>query len=86
MIPARGPQTVFNHYRRRRLGVKTGAQRRPPPGIQAQRPAPAPHARHDRSMARSRSVARPIFEKSIPSWEASASNVHSLQGCFPWPL
>ena len=38
-----------------------GAERRPPPGIQAQHPAPAPHAshaRHDGSMARSISVAR----------------------------
>ena len=37
------------------VGVKDGAERRPPPGIQAQHPAPAPHAshaRHDRSMAR----------------------------------
>ena len=45
----------------RRLGVKTGAERRPPPGIQAQHLAPAPHAshaRHDRSMARNRLVAR----------------------------
>ena len=43
-----------------RLGVKIGAERRPPPGIQAQHPAPAPHAshaRHDRSMARNRLVA-----------------------------
>ena len=39
-------------YRYRRLGLETGAVRRPPPGIQAQHPAPAPHARHDRSMAR----------------------------------
>ena len=46
----------------RRLVVKTGAERRPPPGIQAQHPAPAPHAshaRHDRSMARKILVARP---------------------------
>ena len=41
--------------------MKTGAERRPPPGIQAQHPAPAPHAshaRHDRSMARNRLAAR----------------------------
>ena len=44
-------------------GGKTGAERRPPPGIQAH--APTPHARHDRSMARSVSVARPSFETSI---------------------
>ena len=31
----------------------------PRPGIQAQHPAPAPHARHDRSMARNRLAARP---------------------------
>ena len=30
----------------RRLGVENGAERRPPPGIQAQRPAPA-HRTHD---------------------------------------
>ena len=60
--------------------MKTGAERRPQPGIQAQRPAPAPHARHDRSMARSRSVAKPIFEKGIAFRATPASNVHSLQG------
>ena len=41
--------------------MKTGAERRPPPGIQAQLPAPAPHAshaRHDRSMARNRLVSK----------------------------
>ena len=43
--------------------------------------APAPHARHDRSMARSRSVGRPIFEKCFPLAPTPASNVHSLQGC-----
>ena len=50
-----------SHFLNRRLGVRTGAERRPPPGIQAQHPAPAPHAshaRHDRSMARNRLVAR----------------------------
>ena len=60
--------------------MKTGAERRPPPGIQAQHPAPAPHAshaRHDRSMARNRLVARaklggldcspPVSRKSVPS-------------------
>ena len=58
----------------RRLGVLTGAERMPPPGIQAQRPrtrtAPhARHARHDRSMARSSLVARMIFEEmsSVPA-------------------
>ena len=65
----------------RKLGVKTGAERRPQPGIQAQRPAPAPHARHDRSMARSRSVARPISRILAPLRVAAASNVHWLQGC-----
>ena len=68
----------------RRLGVKTGAERRPPPGIQAQRPAPAPHARHDRSMARSSLVSRPIFEEKFIVL-ADASNV---QGCHlgcQWP-
>ena len=45
----------------------------PQPGIQAQRPrprharhAPAPHARHDRSMARSCFVSRMIFEEMSP--------------------
>ena len=41
--------------------MENAAERRPPPGIQAQHPAPAPHAshaRHDRSMARNRLVAR----------------------------
>ena len=37
--------------------------------------APAPHARHDRSMARNRSVARPIWEKSLTLWATAASNV-----------
>ena len=37
--------------------------------------APAPHARHDRSMARNRSVARPILEKNPSLWETAASNV-----------
>ena len=52
---------IRNMQKYRRLGVKTGAKRRPPPGIQAQHPAPAPHAshaRHDRSMARNRLAAR----------------------------
>ena len=43
------------------VGGGNGAERRPPPGIQAQHPAPAPHAshaRHDRSMARNRLAAR----------------------------
>ena len=46
----------------RRLGSENGAERSPQPGIQAQHPAPAPHAphaRHDRSMARNRLAARP---------------------------
>ena len=38
-------------------------------------PAPAPHARHDRSMARSRLVARPILEKSMAMCPTHASNV-----------
>ena len=43
--------------------------------------APAPHARHDRSMARSRSVGRPIFENFLTFCPTPASNVHCLQGC-----
>ena len=35
-----------NESQNRRLGVENGAERRPPPGIQAQRPAPA-HRTHD---------------------------------------
>ena len=37
--------------------------------------APAPHARHDRSMARSISVASPIFEKMSSGPVTHASNV-----------
>ena len=42
------------------VGGGYGAERSPPPGIQAQRPAPAQrtHRTHDRSMARWISVAR----------------------------
>ena len=46
----------------RRLGVKDGSEAGVP--NRESKPsahAPAPHARHDRSMARSISVARPIF-------------------------
>ena len=43
--------------------------------------APAPHARHDRSMARSVSVARPILHNFLPGWATAASNV---QRPAPW--
>jgi len=66
------------------VGGENGAERRPPPGNQAQRPAPAPHARHDRSMARNRSVARPISEKSLPLVVPLASNVHWRKISFCW--
>ena len=56
-----------------RLGVKDGSEAGVPrPGIQAQRPEPAPHAshaRHDRSMARDDSGGRveswPIFLPTV---------------------
>ena len=68
--------------------MKTGAERRPPPGIQAQHPAPAPHAshaRHDRSMARDRLAARAkvvglhflprVSRNDVPrQWRASSLN------------
>ena len=48
-------KNVRSALQKSEVGGGNGAERRPPPGIQAQHPAPAPHAshaRHDRSMAR----------------------------------
>ena len=60
----------------------------PRPGIQAQRPAPAPHAshaRHDRSMARSISVARAKvgpFSSSPPVSRIYAPRQCRVNGVF----
>ena len=57
------------------MGVKTGAKRECP--NRESKPsahAPAPHARHDRSMARNRLVAKPILENFLSLRVAPASN------------
>ena len=53
----------------------------PTPGIQAQHPAPAPHARHDRSMARNRLVARAFSGFCTSLREGAASNVQLAKWC-----
>ena len=72
--------------------MENGAERRPPTGIQAQHPAPAPHAshaRHDRSMARNRLAARvkvgglgfspSVSRKSAPrQWRGNGEHGHSF--------
>ena len=57
-------------------------RRFPLTGIQAQHPAPAPHAshaRHDRSMARNRLVARPMSGVFVVRSVPLASNVQSAK-------
>lgn len=50
-------------------------------GIQGQHPAPAPHVRHDRSMARNRLVARAFSGFGASLCQGAASNVHWPKWC-----
>ena len=73
---------VFFQIERLEVGVGNGAERSLPPGIQAQHPAPAPHAshaRHDRLMARNRLVARPNSADFPPYFGVCSATLSSAR-------